>query len=104
METTEAQKILAGIIQEAWKDARFKKALMEKPKATIEAFTGRTLQIPDGKTLVVCDQTDRQMLYLNIPPQTSLDDMELNEEQLEIIAGGNDAIISDPTAAFAALF
>jgi hypothetical protein len=45
------------------------------------------LNLPAGKTLVVRDQTDESAVYINIPAKAEVD-AELNEEQLEAVAGG----------------
>ena len=87
MEFTAEQKLYADIVQKAWEDANFKKALVENPVATIESFTGQKLNLPAGKTLVVRDQTDEQTVYINIPAIPEVN-VELNEEQLEAVAGG----------------
>jgi hypothetical protein len=87
MEFTAEQKLYADIVQKAWEDANFKKALVENPVATIESFTGQKLNLPAGKTLVVRDQTDETTVYINIPAAPEMN-AELSEEQLEAVAGG----------------
>ncbi len=44
--------------------------------------------MPEGKTIIVKDQTDASTVYINIPAEQKMDDVELNEEQLEAVAGG----------------
>ena len=88
MEFTQEQKMYAEIVQKAWEDADFKKELVENPIAAIERFTGRKIDLPQGKTIVVRDQTDESIVYINIPAKQNMDDVELNEEELEIVAGG----------------
>ena len=89
MEFTQEQKVYAEIVQKAWEDAEFKKELVANPTATIEKFTGNKLNLPKGKTLVVRDQTDESVIYINIPAsQKKSADVELNEEQLEAVSGG----------------
>lgn len=34
------------------------------------------------------DQTNIDVIYINIPPEPNLEDIELNEQQLEVVAGG----------------
>jgi hypothetical protein len=89
MEFTQEQKLYAEIVQKAWEDATFKKELVANPVATIEKFTGKKVNLPEGKTIVVRDQTDESVAYINIPasPKKAVD-VELNEEQLEVVAGG----------------
>jgi predicted aminopeptidase len=89
MEFTQEQKLYAEIVQKAWEDASFKEELVANPVATIEKFTGKKMNLPEGKTLVVRDQTDESTVYINIPATPKLSvDTELNEDQLEAVAGG----------------
>lgn len=87
MELTQEQKLFQEIVQEAWENAEFKKNLVANPVVAIEKFTGRELNIPEGKTLVVRDQTDDSTVYINIPAN-QLENTELTEEQLEAVSGG----------------
>ncbi len=87
MEFTQEQKVYAEIVQKAWEDAEFKKELIANPVAAIEKLTGKKLNLSEGKTLVVRDQTDESTVYINIPAKVEVD-AELNEEQLEAVAGG----------------
>jgi hypothetical protein len=95
MEITQEQKLLQQVVNEAWNNADFKKSLIENPLEAIEALTGEKLNIPEGKTFVVRDQTDESTVYINIPAPTMKDDVELNEEQLEAVAGGKGLIYYD---------
>ncbi len=92
MELTEkqkkAQEFLQTIITEAWRNETFKQELINSPVETLNVFTGKTANFPKDKKLVIVDQTNPNYIYLNIPAKPNLDDMELNEEQLEAIAGG----------------
>ena len=87
MEFTQDQKVYAEIVQKAWEDAEFKKELLANPIAAIEKFTGKKINLPEGKTLVVRDQTDDSNVYINIPAKAETD-AELSEEQLEAVSGG----------------
>jgi hypothetical protein len=87
MEFTEEQKMYAEIVQKAWEDTDFKNELVANPVAAIEKLTGKKLNLPEGKTLVVRDQTDESTVYINIPAALEMD-AELSEEQLEAVAGG----------------
>lgn len=82
------QKLLQTIFYKAWEDVKFKEELVANPIEAIEKATGERVYLPEGKKLVVIDQTDKSMIYINIPPEPKIEDMELNEEQLETIAGG----------------
>ncbi|QVY64636.1 NHLP leader peptide family RiPP precursor [Polaribacter sp. Q13] len=90
MEITKSQKLLQSIIQKAWEDEAFKQELIANPVKVIEELTGEKINLPEDKTLVVKDQTDDSVIYINIPAKLNLDDVELTEEQLEAVAGGFD--------------
>ena len=87
MEFSQEQKTYAEIVQKAWDDADFKKELTANPVGAIEKLTGKKMTLPVGKTLVVRDQTDESTIYINIPAKPEVD-AELNEKQLELVAGG----------------
>nr|WP_294924930.1 NHLP leader peptide family RiPP precursor [uncultured Flavobacterium sp.] len=88
MEFTQEQKLYAQVVQKAWDDAAFKNELIADPVAAIEKFIGKKLDLPEGKTLVVRDQTDESAVYINIPAAKQSTDAQLSEEQLEAVAGG----------------
>ncbi|WP_312176037.1 NHLP leader peptide family RiPP precursor [Chryseobacterium sp.] len=96
MEITQEQKMYAEIVQKAWDDAGFKKELLENPVEAIEKLTGTKLNLPNGKRIIVRDQTDNSSVYINIPAKPNTDDIELNENQLDMVAGGRETgIIKD---------
>lgn len=86
-EVTKDEKLFSAIVQKAWEDAQFKEELAANPVATIEKFTGEKLNL-QGKRIVVRDQSDASVTYINIPAQPDFDEIELTEEQLEAVAGG----------------
>lgn len=92
MERTKKQKktqeLLQRIVRKAWEDKAFKVALMSNPIEAIEEITGEKIDLPKGKQLVIKDQTDESIIYINIPAKPKMKDMELSEEQLEALAGG----------------
>ncbi|UHG94885.1 NHLP leader peptide family RiPP precursor [Spirosoma oryzicola] len=100
MEFTKEQNLYAEIVQKAWEDDQFKSELLANPIPAIEKLTGQKPSLPQGKTLVVRDQTDESIVYINIPAKFNTEDVELNEDQLETVAGGAKGIFgpSDWTA------
>ncbi len=88
MDQTKATQILQTIIVKAWKEETFKQQLIANPIHSIQEATGVSVKLPAGKKISVQDQTDPSVLYLNIPMQLDIEDLELNEQQLEAIAGG----------------
>ncbi len=98
MELTKEQKLFKSIIIKAREDDSFKAALVANPLQAIENFTGEKLHLPEGKELVIRDQTSDGVIYINIPAEQKMDDVELNEEQLEAVAGGKGSSLLSATA------
>lgn len=88
MKQTEEQKLFQSIIEKAWEDNGFKQQLIDNPAEAIEKLTGEKIKLPEGKKLVVRDQTNADTVFINIPSEPKIADLELNEEQLEAVAGG----------------
>lgn len=81
-------ELLRTLTMKAWESATFKEQLIKNPVATIEQVTGKDLSFLGDKKIVVQDQTDDSVIYINIPAQPKIDELELTEEQLELVAGG----------------
>lgn len=88
MEFSQEQKLYAEIVQKAWESPEFKAELVAKPIHAIEKLTGKTMNLPADKKLVVRDQTDETTVFINIPAKPILD-VELDDEQLDLAAGGS---------------
>jgi hypothetical protein len=88
MKLTNDQEILQSVVKKAWKDPAFKSSLIQNPVATIENYLGHPIHLPTGKNLAFVDQTDSTTIFINIPAEPNMEDMELNEEALDIISGG----------------
>jgi len=69
MEITIEQKMYSQIVQKAWSDAEFKKDLIENPVDVIERL-GYRIDLPQGQTVVVNDQTEGSVTYITIPKKT----------------------------------
>ncbi len=87
-EQQKAQEFLASIYTKALGDKEFKQSLISNPIETLNTFTGKVANFPKDKKVLVQDQTNPNHIYLNIPAKPNLEDMELNEEQLEMVTGG----------------
>ena len=85
---TPEQQLYQQVITEAWENETFKQELINDPVMAIEKLTGEKVQLPEGKTLTVSDQMDNSTIYINIPSKTSLENVELNEDQLDAVSGG----------------
>jgi hypothetical protein len=86
-----SEKNLKTIISKCWEDEAFKQELIANPVQAIEKLSGQPLDLK-GKRIVVADQTDTSVAYLNIPANPA--DMELTDLELEAIAGGKGVEIS----------
>ena len=95
MEQKKEEEVLRLVISKAWEDSNFRKSLIADPIKAIENLTGAKIVLPEGKTLVVNDQTDKSKVYMNIPSVPNIEDIELTEDQLEIIAGGGQTVWID---------
>ena len=89
MEFKKEKEILQEVVSKALNNPAFKQELIANPQEAIKKMTGESLNLPGGKTLAVCDQSDPGVLYLNLPEKPDFDNVELTEEQLEVVAGGN---------------
>ncbi|CAH0336626.1 hypothetical protein FVB9288_02334 [Flavobacterium sp. CECT 9288] len=78
------------IINLCWTDETFKQELIANPAETLSKL-GAT--IDSNTKIVVNDQSDASVLNINIPPKPDMADIELTEEELEIVAGGQEASI-----------
>lgn len=95
MITIEQQKqgaeLLKTLAQKAWESSTFKEQLIENPVSTIESVTGQKMS--SDINITVEDQMDPSYIYLNIPRKIDIEELELTDEQLEMVAGGTDLII-----------
>ena len=82
------QDIYQQLVEKAWESATFKEQLISNPEATIEEVTGVKPNFSKETKIIVEDQTDSNITYLNIPRKVNLEDFELTDEELEIVAGG----------------
>ena len=82
-------ELMQTIVQKSWEDSDFKNQLIKNPIGTIEKLTGKNANLPENRRMVVEDQTDASIIYLNIPMQPDLNEIELTEDQLEFVSGGS---------------
>lgn len=88
MKLSNDQDILNAVVSKAWKDPAFKANLISNPHETVEEFLGYRVKLPDGKKIAFVDQSDNSTIFINIPAEPDMEDVELDEEQLDIVSGG----------------
>jgi len=81
-------EFLGGLVKKAQNNLEFKRELIKNPKVKIEEYSKESFKIPKGLDVIVEDQTDKSFVYLNIPTKPDFSNIELTDEQLEIVAGG----------------
>lgn len=90
MNSNSQKSVAERVVSEALSNPAYKASLIENPVAAIKALTGQQVQLPEGKErLVVVDQSDPKAFYINLPVEVNMEDQELTEEQLEVVAGGS---------------
>lgn len=81
-------ELVQNLFNKSWDSPDFKNKLIRNPIQTIEDLTGKTANLSRYKKVVVEDQMDEKVIFLNIPAQPDLDELALTEEQLELVSGG----------------
>jgi len=100
-EQSKGNDLLKELVSRAQENAAFKDALINNPEETIKSVNPN-IEIPEGMTIQVADQTSDSVIYINIPQQVNLDNIELTDEQMELVSGGI-ALISLSAAAIVGL-
>jgi hypothetical protein len=95
MDLSKDSKSLNEVIYKAWDDASFKNNLINSPVSTLRDLLGNDIKLPEGKKVVVVDQSDSDTFFINIPAKPNMEalDVELNEEQLDFISGGAEILL-----------
>lgn len=92
MDLLNNQSFLQNLAKKAQEDATFKSNLLENPVKSIETFLGQRIILPQGKTIAI-EQTDSSTFSIKLIAAPDTEDVELDEEQLDIVAGGGDGLI-----------
>lgn len=91
MEQTKIEKLVQKALQKAEKDHEFRKTLIANPIEATESVTGETLKLPSGKELVIIEEELGDNIIARLQYKDgALEGIELNEEELEKVAGGID--------------
>jgi len=80
-----------NVINKASGDEEFRKELISNTRKTLSIAMGdnNSFTINNDKEIIVEDQTDDSIVYLNIPQKPNLEELELTEDQLEMVSGGS---------------
>ena len=84
----QAKELMLNLYNKSWEDRDFLSNLQTNPRNTIESFLNIKLELKNEEKIVVENQTDNDKIYLNIPRKVDLNDFQLTDEELEIVAGG----------------
>jgi hypothetical protein len=76
------------IVNEALTNDKFKNQLIDNPRKTINEFASGEYYLSEDLNVIVHDESDTNFIYFNIPAKIDMDDIELSNEELEIVAGG----------------
>lgn len=85
----QGQELYQQLVEKAWEDTNFKKQLITSPVDTIKTFSEGKVNFHNEVSVVVEDQSNQSIIYINIPKNVNIEDFELTEEQLEIVSGGS---------------
>lgn len=83
-----SSSLMQELVTKSWESPQFKNQLIKNPLRTIENVLGNKPDTSKFKKIIVEDQTDQSIIYLNIPSEPNLNEIELTEAQLEMVAGG----------------
>jgi len=90
MVTLEKQKegldLLNKLVTKSFESSSFKNELLTNPYTAIESVYG--ISISKEVNIVVEDQSNPEYIYFNIPAKPNMDEIELTDEQLEMVSGG----------------
>lgn len=88
-EQNQAKELINSLVQKSWESKEFKSELIENPREVIAKELGQDpSQVAADKEIVIEDQTDDSVIYINIPAKPDFENMELTDEQLEVVSGG----------------
>src|SRR5215213_6943456 len=86
-EATGRAQMERRLIEKSFQDEAFRQRLMEDPKGAVEQELGT--QLPEGVRVVAVEET-QDTIYLVLPstPMAGTEGVELSDQQLEAVAGG----------------
>ena len=80
-----SQQFYSDLIAKAWEDAKFKERLVANPNETLTEYLGKEI----NDKIIVQDQSEEGVIYINIPKKVNMDDVVLSDEALDMVSGGD---------------
>jgi hypothetical protein len=84
-----SQVLFQELVTKSRQSNTFKEQLISSPKITIAALTGFKSILSTEIKIIVEDQTNTKVIYLNIPRKVNMADLELTNMELEAISAGD---------------
>ncbi|TWI03216.1 putative ribosomally synthesized peptide [Flavobacterium tiangeerense] len=78
--------LINQVVKKTIESPTYKKELLDNPHLAIESLYGKT--ISKEMNIVVEEQSNPNYIYFNIPVKPNINEVELTDEQLELVSGG----------------
>lgn len=86
---SDLDSLLSTVTTKATEDEMFRNKLINDPLEVLNSVSDSAVVIAKGKRIEIVDQTNKDVIYINIPSNnTSEEDIELTDAQLELVSGG----------------
>lgn len=89
IKSIDVNEMYSSIVAKCWSSPEFKNELIRDPQTALLREFGCHIVIPEGKKLVIKDQTDPKYVTINIPAAPQIEDLVLTDEELELVSGGS---------------
>ena len=80
------------VYEKYWSSADFREELNESPKEILEKTLKTEFNLEQGTSICINDQTGANKYYLNIPRERAMEKLELTDEEMDVVTGGEIAV------------